>query len=114
MRRSSTAQSALLHSLCQEAALVWNAGHHESLLSKVYSHPLAIPEGFPKPKELENSCAILMAPRSMRASVSLQVIHVRPAVSVACHITKRVHQGHSIQHGIPLPTLAQGASSSDV
>ena len=37
MRSSSTAQSALLASHCQEASLVWNAGHHESALSKVFS-----------------------------------------------------------------------------
>ena len=35
MRSSSTAQSELLASHCQEASLVWNAGHHESALSKV-------------------------------------------------------------------------------
>jgi len=35
MRSSSTAQSELLLSHCQEASLVWNAGHHESALSKV-------------------------------------------------------------------------------
>ena len=37
MRSSSTAQSELLRSHCQEASLVWNAGHHESALSKVTS-----------------------------------------------------------------------------
>ena len=36
MRNSSTAQCELLASHCQEASLVWNAGHHESTLSKVY------------------------------------------------------------------------------
>ena len=35
LRSSSTAQSELLRSHCQEAGLVWNASHHESTLSKV-------------------------------------------------------------------------------
>ena len=35
LRCSSAAQSELLSSHCQEASLIWNAGHHQSALAKV-------------------------------------------------------------------------------
>ena len=35
LRSSGTAQSELLRSHCQEPSLLWNAGHHNSALSKV-------------------------------------------------------------------------------
>ena len=39
LRCSSTAQSELLASHCQEASLIWNAAHHVSALAKVRSMP---------------------------------------------------------------------------
>ena len=35
LRCSSTAQSEMLLSHCQEASLIWSAAHHESALAKV-------------------------------------------------------------------------------